>query len=72
MSNIAQVAIINVIQCIYGDKRKSETRNVVHLMAATTFIALPNMTHKLQDQSKRCSIGDALLIFPSSSTGYWA
>jgi hypothetical protein len=35
-------------------------------------ITLPNMTYKLQDQSKRCSIGDALSIFPSSSTGYWA
>jgi hypothetical protein len=28
------------IWCTYGDKRKIETRNVVHLMAATMFIAL--------------------------------
>jgi len=35
-------------------------------------IALPDMTYKLQDQSKRCSVGDAFSIFPLSSSGYWA
>lgn len=30
------------IWCTYGDKRKIETRNVGHFMAATIFIALPN------------------------------
>jgi len=34
----------------YGDNRKIETRNVVHLMAATLFIALSNMKYWLQDQ----------------------
>jgi len=38
------------IWCTYGDKRKIETRNVVHLMAATIFIALPNMRYWVQDQ----------------------
>jgi hypothetical protein len=38
------------IWCTYGDKRKIDTRNVVHLMAATKFIALPNMRYWLQDQ----------------------
>jgi hypothetical protein len=40
------------IWCIYGNKRKIETRNVMHLMAATIFIALPNMKYWLQDQWK--------------------
>ncbi len=52
------------IWCIYGDKRKTETRNVVHLMAATIFIALLNMRYWPQDRWKRYSTGDALSISP--------
>jgi hypothetical protein len=38
------------IWCTYGDKRKIETRNAVHLMDVTIFIALSNMKYWLQDQ----------------------
>jgi len=40
------------IWCTYGDsdKRKSETRNVVHLMVATIFVTLTNIRYWLQDQ----------------------
>jgi hypothetical protein len=37
------------IWCTYGNKKKIETRNVVHLMVATTFIVLVNMKFWLQD-----------------------
>jgi len=46
------------IRCTYGDNRKIETRNVVHLMAATLF----NMKYWLQDKWKRSTAGDAFSV----------
>jgi hypothetical protein len=42
---MVKVAIINANMMYLCNKRKIETRNVVHLMAATIFIASLNMKY---------------------------
>jgi hypothetical protein len=54
------------IWCSYDYKRQIETRNVMHIMAATIFIASRNLRYWLQDHWKRCSAGDAVSISPLS------